>query len=101
MIFCCFPSSHVLIFWNTISARASIDSEALAQALNEGYLSGAGIDVFENEPPLDTNHPLLYSKNTIITPHIAFASAESMEARAEIVFQNIKTWLEGKQQNII
>ena len=78
-----------------------IDSEALAQALNEGYLSGAGIDVFENEPPLDTNHPLLHSKNTIVTPHIAFASAESMEARAEIVFQNIKTWLEGKQQNII
>ena len=64
-------------------------------------LSGAGIDVFENEPPLDTNHPLLHSKNTIVTPHIAFASAESMEARAEIVFQNIKTWLEGKQQNII
>ena len=78
-----------------------IDSEALAQALNEGYLSGAGIDVFENEPPLDTNHPLLHTKNTIVTPHIAFASAESMEARAEIVFQNIKTWLEGKQQNII
>ena len=45
-----------------------IDSEALAQALNEGYLSGAGIDVFENEPPLDTNHPLLHSKNTIVTP---------------------------------
>lgn len=78
-----------------------IDSKELAQALNEGYLSGAGIDVFENEPPLDTNDPLLHCKNTIVTPHIAFASAESMEARAEIVFQNIKTWLEGKQQNII
>ena len=53
------------------------------------------------EPDMRTNHPLLHSKNTIVTPHIAFASAESMEARAEIVFQNIKTWLEGKQQNII
>ena len=104
------PETHHLINAERISkmkqgaylARGGvIDSEALAQALNEGYLSGAGIDVFENEPPLDTNHPLLHSKNTIVTPHIAFASAESMEARAEIVFQNIKTWLEGKQQNII
>lgn len=78
-----------------------VDSEALAQALNEDRLHGAGIDVFENEPPLDTNHPLLHSKNTIVTPHVAFASAESMEARADIVFDNIKTWMEGKQQNII
>lgn len=78
-----------------------VDSEALAQALNEDRLHGAGIDVFENEPPLDANHPLLHSKNTIVTPHVAFASAESMEARADIVFNNIKTWMEGKQQNII
>ncbi|WP_300727326.1 2-hydroxyacid dehydrogenase [uncultured Bacteroides sp.] len=78
-----------------------VDSEALAKALNEGRLSGAGIDVFENEPPLDVNHPLLHSKNTLVTPHVAFASAESMEARAEIVFNNIRTWMEGNQQNII
>ena len=78
-----------------------IDSEALAQALNKGYLSGAGIDVFENEPPLDSNFSYLHSINTMVTLQGAFASAESMEARAEIVFQNIKTWLEGKQQNII
>ena len=78
-----------------------IDSEALAQALNEGYLSGAGIDVFEKEPPLDTDHPLLHSKNTIVTPHVAFASAESMIARADIVFDNIEAFLSGNQKNII
>lgn len=78
-----------------------VDSEALAKALNEGRLSGAGIDVFENEPPLDTVHPLLHCKNTLVTPHVAFASAESMEARAAIVFNNLSAWMAGKQQNII
>lgn len=78
-----------------------VDSEALAEALNSGYLAGAGIDVFEVEPPLDVNHPLLHSKNTIVTPHVAFASAESMEARAHIVFDNIVKWMEGNQVNVI
>ena len=78
-----------------------VDSEALAEALNSGYLSGAGIDVFEKEPPLDTAHPLLHSKNTIVTPHVAFASAEAMIARAEIVFDNIEAFLAGNQKNII
>lgn len=78
-----------------------VDSQALADALNAGYLSGAGIDVFEKEPPLDTTHPLLHSKNTIVTPHVAFASAESMLARAQIVFDNIEAFLSGKQKNVI
>ena len=63
--------------------------------------AGAGIDVFEVEPPLDVNHPLLHSKNTIVTPHVAFASAESMEARCHIVFDNITKWLAGDQVNVI
>ncbi|MBE5985823.1 NAD(P)-dependent oxidoreductase [Lacrimispora sp. AGF001] len=78
-----------------------VDSEALAEALNNGYLAGAGIDVFENEPPIDTSHPLLNCKNTIVTPHIAFASAESMKLRAQIVFENLKKWMEGDQINKI
>ena len=66
-----------------------VDSQALADALNNGYLAGAGIDVFETEPPLYVAHPLLHSKNTIVTPHVAFASEESMAARAQIVFDNL------------
>lgn len=78
-----------------------VDSQALADALNNGYLAGAGIDVFESEPPLDVAHPLLHSKNTIVTPHVAFASEESMAARAQIVFDNILSFLNGEQKNII
>ena len=78
-----------------------VDSEALADALNSGKLAGAGIDVFETEPPLDPNHPLLHAKNTLVTPHVAFASTQSMEARAHIVFDNIRAWMDGNQKNII
>ncbi len=78
-----------------------VDSEALAEALNEGRLAGAGIDVFENEPPIAASHPLCGAKNTVLTPHVAFASKEALEARADIVFANIDLWLEGKPQNIV
>ena len=78
-----------------------VDTAALAAALNEGRLGGAGIDVFETEPPLDPAHPLLHGKNTIVTPHVDFASAESMEASCKIVFDNIAQWMDGHQTNII
>lgn len=78
-----------------------VDTEALAEALTSGRIAGAGIDVFETEPPLPAGHPLLHTPNTLVTPHIAFASAESMKARAGIVFDNIFRWMEGRQQNIV
>jgi D-3-phosphoglycerate dehydrogenase len=78
-----------------------VDSQALADALNSGKIAGAGIDVFEKEPPLDTTHPLLHAKNTIVTPHVAFATQESMQKRAVIVFDNIDAYVAGKQKNII
>ena len=76
-----------------------VDAEALADSLNNGKISGAGIDVFETEPPLDINHPLLKTPNTIVTPHIAFATKESMEKRAEIVFENLNQFLAGNHIN--
>ena len=78
-----------------------VDSAALAQALNSGKLSGAGIDVFETEPPLDTAHPLLHTPNTLVTPHVAFASEESMALRAQIVFDNLAAFMKGEPQNVI
>lgn len=78
-----------------------VDSDALAKALNCGKLSAAAIDVYEMEPPIPEQHPLLSAKNTILTPHIAFLSVESMEKRAEIVFQSLEQWMEGNQINKI
>ena len=78
-----------------------VDARALADALNAGRLGGAGIDVFEAEPPLDPAPPLLPAKNTILTPHVAFASAESMEARARIVFDSLRHWMDGDPINVI
>ena len=78
-----------------------VDSDALAEALQSGRLAGAGIDVFEMEPPIPADHVLLAAPNTILTPHIAFASEESMLLRAEIVFDSLEKWMEGNQVNVI
>lgn len=78
-----------------------VDNNALAKALKEGKIAGAGIDVFDMEPPLPKDYPLLKVPNTVLTPHIGFATKEAMVRRAYITFENIIKWEEGKQQNII
>ena len=78
-----------------------VDSQSLADALNAGRIAGAGIDVFETEPPLDPGHPLLHAKNVVATPHIGFATEEALRKRAVIVFENISRWLNGTPQNRI
>lgn len=78
-----------------------LDSQALADALNEDRIAGAGIDVFEGEPPIAADHPLLNSKNTILTPHIGFATKEALEKRAVIVFDNVAKYLDGTPQNVM
>ncbi len=78
-----------------------VDSAALSDALNEGRLAGAGIDVFEIEPPIAKEHPLCHAKNTVLTPHVAFASKEALEARADIVFANLWKYFAGEPQNVV
>ncbi len=84
------------------AARGPIlDSQALADALNEERIAGACIDVFEMEPPVPENHPLVTAKHTVLTPHVAFASKEAMVKRAIIVFDNVAQYLNGTPQNIM
>ncbi|MBR3016446.1 MAG: hydroxyacid dehydrogenase [Clostridia bacterium] len=77
-----------------------IDDQALADALNEGRIAGAGVDVFNVEPPLKDDQPLLHAKNCLVTPHVAFLSEEAMIRRAHIAFQNTLAYLDGKPENV-
>mgnify|MGYP002447696141 CR=1 FL=1 len=61
----------------------------------------AGFLFREKEPPLNADEPLLHAKNCLLTPHIAFASHQSMERRARIVFDSLQQWMNGHQVNKI
>lgn len=77
-----------------------VDNAALAEALNAGKLAGAAIDVYDMEPPIPADYPLLHAKNTLLTPHVAFLTQEAMLRRAEIEFANVVAYLKGRPQNI-
>ena len=77
-----------------------VDSAALADALNEGRIAGAAVDVYNVEPPIPDSEPLLHAKNTLLTPHIAFLSEESMIRRAHIAFDNMLAYLRGEPENV-
>src|SRR5699024_4938192 len=78
-----------------------IDNDALAEALNNDKIAGAGIDVFDMEPPIPRDYKLLNAKNTILTPHVAFLSDEAMERRAKIAFENTLAYLKGAPSNVV
>ena len=84
------------------TARGPImDNAALAELLKAEKIAGAGIDVYETEPPLPENNPLLSAPNTILLPHVGYASKEAMQKRFVIVKSNLYSYLEGKQENVI
>jgi D-3-phosphoglycerate dehydrogenase len=78
-----------------------VDNKHLSDCLRNKKIAGAGIDVFDIEPPLTTNDVLTTNENTVLTPHVAYATKESIFRRANIVFENIKKWSEGTPQNVM
>lgn len=78
-----------------------VDSAALAAALKSGEIAGAGIDVFEMEPPVPTDHPLFDAPHVVVTPHVAFASHQAFQKRAVIVVENLKQFIAGTPQNLV
>jgi glycerate dehydrogenase len=77
-----------------------IVEEDLAQALNEGIIAGAGLDVLSVEPP-SADNPLLQAKNCIITPHIGWATHESRSRLMDTAVCNIKAFLAGSPVNVV
>ena len=77
-----------------------IDEQALAEALNDGKIAGAGLDVVVTEPPVPDN-PLLKAKNCYITPHIAWATRAARKRLLQVSVQNIATFLDGRPQNVV
>ena len=77
-----------------------VDNYALAQALKAGKIAGAGVDVFDVEPPIPAEYDLMHVDRVIVTPHIAFFSQESMLRRVEIAFANVDAFLGGRPQNV-
>ena len=76
------------------TARGPVcDIAAVGKALIDGRIAGAAFDVFEQEPPLPSSHPLLSAPNCLLAPHIAFATEESFAARADIVFGHVDDYL--------
>jgi glycerate dehydrogenase len=79
-----------------------VDEPALAQALKNGQIGGAGVDVLTNEPPADGN-PLLEPgiPNLIVTPHIAWASREARQRLINEIGANIVAFYAGEERNVV
>ncbi len=91
------PTAYLI---NTARAKI-IDSHVLADALTKPLIAGAAVDIYEKEPPIDADHPLLSVPNTLLLPHIGFATHEAIAHRSKIVLDNIRQWLNGKPQNLV
>lgn len=79
-----------------------VDEQALAAALRRGDIAGAGVDVLSEEPPRSGN-PLLTLKqpNLIVTPHVAWASVQSLQALADQLIGNIEAFVAGTPRNLV
>ncbi|UCF31084.1 MAG: D-2-hydroxyacid dehydrogenase [bacterium] len=77
-----------------------VDESALADALNDGRIAGAAVDVLSQEPPHPTN-PLLGARNCIVTPHIGWATGAARARLMDTVTENLRAWIEGRPENVV
>jgi D-3-phosphoglycerate dehydrogenase len=61
--------------------------------LDQNRLAGAGIHVFDMEPPLPSDHPILKAPNTVLAPHLGFETVEAMSAKADIALRHLEDFL--------
>ena len=85
MLALCKPSAILI---NTARGNV-VDMDALAECLRDGKIAGAGIDVYEKEPPLQQDHPLLNAPNCVCVPHVGYATREAFDDRIEIILGNL------------
>jgi len=91
------PSAYLI---NT-AVGPVVDNDALAEALHNGTIAGAGLDRVDMEPPVPADYPILSAPNVVILPHVGYATDEAMVRRAEITFTNIVKWEKGEQDNVV
>ncbi|MCZ6635413.1 MAG: NAD(P)-dependent oxidoreductase, partial [bacterium] len=70
------------------------------EALNSGHLGGAGIDVYEEEPP-PADYPLLACEQVVLTPHCADMTPEGVDLLNSGTVENVIAFLEGRTQNVV
>jgi glycerate dehydrogenase len=87
------------ILINTSRGPLVVDRD-LADALDNGRLAGAGLDVLSVEPPAQDN-PLLSAHNCLITPHMAWATKEARSRLMELAVENLAAWLSGNPRNVV
>ena len=90
------PSAFII---NT-SRGALIDEAALIEALENGMIAGAGLDVQETEPPEETN-PLYTMDQILLTPHMGWKGLETRQRLVSILADNIKQFMEGNPINVV
>ena len=82
-----------------------VDEAALARALHEGWIAGAGFDVLSTEPPRNGNPllapELLAQPNFLLTPHVAWASQPAMQALADQLIANLEAFARGEPQHVV
>ena len=71
-----------------------IDEQALFEALDSGRLGGAGLDVFEGEPP-PPSHPLLSLRSVVATPHISAGTRDALVTKMRALFRNVRRFYDG------